>query len=329
MKPAVEMLLTAETIDADAVREARQSTDRLTGQFGRRLWHSLRRMMAFALARPYVSRELPAWGHVYRILVGGFQADHLWAGQPERWVRGKIHGYEMPLRIAGWSNRATYFLRRYYDLPTQLLVRQTLKSGDTFVDIGANEGMIALVASRAVGSSGKVIAFEPNPSARGIFERTICRNAIRNIDLRAAGLSNEAGELPLFIPDINSGEATFTRLRGAPGRSVVCLLLLGDAALKDEAPSLIKIDVEGFEARVLRGLEQTLRRLRPVLSIELIAGHLKRDGEDPQSVIRLLREFGYEGVRLGLGRRGELTLGAIPDPWIDGDYLFLPKSSVA
>jgi hypothetical protein len=67
------------------------------------------------------------------------------------WMRGKLHGYEMSLDLGNWSNRQTYFLGRFYDLPTQLVLLSCLRPDDIFVDIGANEGMISLLASRLVG----------------------------------------------------------------------------------------------------------------------------------------------------------------------------------
>jgi FkbM family methyltransferase len=206
----------------------------------------VRRAIAIHVARPYIVRELPGWGRLYRYLVGSFENDSLWAGQQERWIRGKLHGYEMPLRISGWSNRGTYFLGRFYDLPTQLLIQQRLKAGDTFVDIGANEGMISLVASRAVGPTGRVIAFEPNPSVRSVLTRTIHRNSIRNIEVEPYGVSDAPGELTLFVPDINTGEGTFTPLHDVAGSSVTCPVVRGDEALANVSPTLIKIDVEGF-----------------------------------------------------------------------------------
>ena len=282
----------------------------------------IRRAVAINLVRPYVSRELPGWGYLYRFFVGSFQNDRLWKGQPERWVRGKLHGYEMPLDISGWSNRGTYFLRRFYDLPTQLLVQDCLKSGDTFIDIGANEGMISLGASRAVGVAGKVISFEPNPAVREVLSRTIRLNGIGNIEVRAAGLSDEAGEMTLFVPDINSGEGTFTAVEGVAGSTVTCPVVVGDHDLDGVDPALIKIDVEGFEMRVLRGLKKTLLRAKPAISIELIDRHLARDGQSAASVVAYLRTLGYEGKRLSLTRQKTLKLGPIPDPWVDGDYLF-------
>lgn len=116
---------------------------------------SLYRSAVIGLVRPYTRRELPGWGYLYRNLVGSFEKDLIWRGERERWVRGKLHGYEILVRIEGWSNRHTFFLERFYDLPTQLLLQRALRESDTVVDVGANEGMMTLLGSRLVGSKGR------------------------------------------------------------------------------------------------------------------------------------------------------------------------------
>lgn len=284
---------------------------------------ALYRALVIALVRPVTRRELPGWGILYRRLVGSFEKDGLWQGASERWVRGKLHGYEMSLRISGWSNRHTFFLERFYDLPTQLLLQKILRAGDLFVDVGANEGMITLLAARLVGPRGRVLAFEPNPVPRAILERNLVCNGIGNVAVRAAGLGDSAAEMSLFVPSINTGEGSFTAPgEGQDGAQVTCSVHVGDEVIGDLPPRLIKVDVEGFEARVLNGLERTLTSARPVLVLELVDRHLKRDGQSPAQVAAWLSARGYRGARLGLTRAKELAFGPMPDPWQDGDYVF-------
>lgn len=283
----------------------------------------LYRRGVIALAKPYIRRELPGWGKVYRGLIGSHERDWLWRGEPERWIRGKFHGFEMPVRIDGWSNRFTFFLERFYDLPTQLLMQRILQEGDVFVDVGANEGMMTLLGAKLVGPSGRVIAFEPNPTPRGILERSLERNAIANVELHAAGLGDEAGELRLFVPRINTGEGSFTKpADDSAGDYVSCPVLVGDLVIGDRRPKLIKADVEGFEAHVLKGLEGVLRSARPMIVMEMIAGHLARDQQSPQELCDWLASLGYEGQRLSLRDRHTLELLPMTEEWQDGDYLF-------
>jgi FkbM family methyltransferase len=289
---------------------------------------SVYRCAIIALVKPYVRREFPGWGLLYRTFVGSHERDWFWKGEKERWIRGKFHGFEMSLRIGGWSNRSTFFLERFYDLPTQLLMKQVLDKGDIFVDVGANEGMMTLLGAKLVGPTGLVISFEPNPTPRSILDRSLKRNKIANVELHAAGLSDEAGELRLFVPRINTGEGSFTKPADATaGGYVSCPVLVGEQVIGDRQPRLVKVDVEGFEAHVLKGLTSVLRTARPIIVMEMIASHLARDGQSPQQLCEWLASFGYEGQRLSLRGRHALEFVPVTDEWQDGDYVFNPRQS--
>jgi hypothetical protein len=82
------------------------------------------------MVRPYIWHELPGWGRLYSRFVGDYRRDASWAGEPSRTIRGKLHGYEIDLDLSRWSERATYFLGRFYDLENQLLPTRILRPGD-------------------------------------------------------------------------------------------------------------------------------------------------------------------------------------------------------
>lgn len=283
----------------------------------------LYRKAVTALVRPYVRRELPGWGILYRRFVGSFERDWLWQGEPPRWVRGKLHGYRMSVRIGGWSNRHTYFLERFYDLPTQLLLKRVLRPGDCFVDIGANEGMMTLLGSHLVGDGGSVISFEPNPVPADILEGNLFENRIGNVTLHRMGLGEAGGTLPLFVPDINTGEGSFSEpTDSTSGTFVACSVGVGDTMLKEAIPRLIKIDVEGFEAQVIAGLHKTIERTKPIVTMELIARHLARAETTPTAILQWFHDAGYTTHRLGLTKRQALDLRPLTPAWRDGDYVF-------
>jgi FkbM family methyltransferase len=287
------------------------------------------RKAVIALVRPYTRRELPGWGYLYRAFVGSFEKDRLWQGEGERWVRGKLHGYEMSLRIGGWSNRHTFFLERFYDLPTQLLLMKALRPGDIFVDVGANEGMMTLLGARLVGESGRVLSFEPNPKVAAILKRNLRRNAIANVELHEMGLSDAESELELFVPEINTGQGSFAQSDdGDAGSSVTCPVRIGDAVIGERNPRLIKIDVEGFEGHVLKGLRKTIERARPIICVELIAEHQARAGTTPAEIIAWLQSCGYQAFRLGLSRRKALSLEPLGGFERDCDAVFAPEGEI-
>jgi hypothetical protein len=135
--------------------------------------------------------------------------------------------------------------------------------------------------------------------------------------------------LALSVPNINSGEATFGRsVYGDAVKKVNAHVRVGDAELADETPRFIKIDVEGFELQVLRGLRETLRRARPIVSLEIIGQHLKNAGTMPADIAAEMKAAGYQGWRLSHAGHAGATHVALanpgsfePDTW--GDFLWL------
>ncbi|MEH2496233.1 FkbM family methyltransferase [Bradyrhizobium sp. AZCC 1678] len=291
--------------------------------------HAVKHALA-KLLRPYIYKELPGWGRLHRLFVGGYEADHDWQGLDRVWMRGKLHGYEMSLDLSNWSNRQTYFLGRFYDLPTQLVLLSSLRPSDTFVDIGANEGMISLLASRLVGDHGRVLAFEPNPVPRAIFTSAIERNGIENIHVFSFGLGSREEVLTLKVPKGNSGEASFAKSNYSSNdlNKVECQLKVADGMLRAEAPRLIKIDVEGFEFNVLNGLSETLKQHRPGLILEM-SGQLARNAETSLAEIStFLRDRHYRPYMLAIRSRRKLQL--IDQPLTESthaDFLWLHPSN--
>ena len=285
------------------------------------------------LLRPYIVRELPGWGKLYDNFIGYHSADPRWREDRPRWIVGKLHGYEIPLDLGYWVNRTTFFLGRYYDLPTQLLIQSVLNKGDTFVDIGANEGMISLLGSRLVGSTGKVISFEPNPKPRTVFQAALDKNQITNVEIFPVGLGDRQDELTLTVPRMNSGEGSFGRPDFASDQVEVmkCTTAVGDEILANAMPKLIKIDVEGFELIVLRGLSKTIERAKPLLIVETSMKHLRNAGTELDDLLEFMNERDYLSYEIGTIRskgRRKLSLAK----WrprqsdLDSDFLWLHKS---
>jgi FkbM family methyltransferase len=295
---------------------------------------ALRHFATHALVRPYVWRELPGWGKAMQLVNQG-REDKVWQHGGSVVMRGKLHGLLLNLDLRTWSNRVTWFLGRYYDLGTQLLVGGLLEPGDLFVDIGANEGMIALVGSLTVGDSGKVIAFEPNPAPRQVFERNLADNHITNVEIIPAGASDAPGMLELHVHGINTGGGSFAVSGDTPSGDlhiVTCPVAVPDVVLECLSPSLVKIDVEGFESHVLAGLAHTIERARPTIVMEMIADHLARAGSAPGDICDSMAAHGYRGYRMRLSgptasQRLDLeALGA--GDWQDGDVVWIAADRV-
>jgi FkbM family methyltransferase len=239
-------------------------------------------------------------------------------------VRGKLHGYVMQLDLSNWSDRQAWLLGRFYDLPTQLFLTHLLRPGDHFADIGANVGMITLLAARLVQPGGRVDSFEPNPVAMSRLREVCAHNRLETVvHTHALGMSDQPGELELCVPTAHTGTGTFARIpaeqESAGASRHKCRIETGDRILLDlvQGPLTIKIDVEGFESYVLRGLHETIRRHRPAIVLETVPGHLRRAGSSVHELVELLHSHGYEGFALSTrrsGRRHRLVMERLAQP---------------
>jgi len=167
--------------------------------------------------------------------------------------------------------------------------------------------MVPLLASRLVGPHGRVDSIEPNPSSAARLRRTLADNRTSNVFAHQCGLSDEPGALTLSIPDINSGEATLAPSQYPDGtvEHVEVEVRRGDDVVKaDPRLKLIKIDVEGFECRVLDGLQRTLTVVRPMVITEVISEHLRRAGFTVEDLVDRMTAYQYRPLCMGTRRRG-------------------------
>ncbi|MGD9690176.1 MAG: FkbM family methyltransferase [Phycisphaerales bacterium] len=277
--------------------------------------------------------ELPKWRGVLNRVAGW---NHL-HDAPRKRVKGKLHGFWMDLDLADWSDRWVYFLGRYYEGHTQLLFQLALRPGDTFVDIGANIGMTTLCAAALVRPEGRIVSFEPNPR---VFERLkghVAANGLESIvELRNRGVADAPGELELHVPR-HTGQASFALVHEEQPTEVHRVPVgVGDDELKGVAggPMFIKIDVEGYECRVLQGLKGTLASRRPAVMTEVLPKHLIRAGSSVEELFALMHGLGYEAYNVEYtdalwGWPGTLALRRLAGPQakLSDDLLWLAKGS--
>jgi FkbM family methyltransferase len=178
-------------------------------------------------------------------------------------------------------------------------VDSSLRPGMVFLDIGANEGFYSIFASRRVGNSGRVVAFEPSDREFERLQRNISLNKANNIQAESIALAEAPGRGKLRICEYgHEGQNTlgdFAHDVRQCGDQAVDIQRLDDY-LSDhpfDRVDFIKMDVEGAEQRVLEGARQTLARYRPVILLELNDRALRFQGANCQSVVSLLRSDGY------------------------------------
>jgi len=177
-----------------------------------------------------------------------------------------------------------------------------LKTG-SIVDIGANIGIYSLLIRNE--TALPVIAFEPQPFLFDILKVNVSHNNLAEVDCRNVACGDCEGEL-LFYLGINgsvvpedkrdqfdeeqkaAGDKLANEYRRHPGVATVPVSTL-DAQLSDtKGVSLLKLDVEGFEWRVLTGAKQVLKENKPILFIELHPTEIPKHGGSVSEIFKML-----------------------------------------
>jgi FkbM family methyltransferase len=220
-------------------------------------------------------------------------------GGPDDRVRIRVspHNYEMELSRADWMERFTIDTGYFFHAEIIAALQHFLRPGDSFVDVGANVGFVTLTGARLVGPAGQVFSFEPNRDLAGRLLRTFEENGIGNVSLSRIALADRTGELVL-VSDNHHGNRHVSTDPKASGDSVP--VSRADDQLRDKLPEhkriLIKIDVEGAEMMVLRGMTDLIGRSNMVFLIEINDEMLRRNGASAGEVFALMQGAGYTAL---------------------------------
>jgi FkbM family methyltransferase len=171
----------------------------------------------------------------------------------------------------------------------RFLKSDLLKPGATVIECGAHHGSHTILLSRWVGNNGKVIVVEPIPENVAILERNIEINQLKNVIVvdKAAGPSG--GHISMTQ---NSNGAVSMMPRGK-NIQIECIALDMLSQELSLAPTLIKIDVEGFEYQVLEGCKSILSTV-PALVIEVHTLSLPRYGKKFEDLWKLVDHNLYD-----------------------------------
>ncbi len=146
-------------------------------------------------------------------------------------------------------------------------LHRLIDPGDVVIDAGANVGYLTSLAATRAGRGGKVTAFEPHPRVLELLERNSDRwsteYGVANVSVHGLALSSRSGEGTLVAGpafDANMGLAALApdASARAGGDSIPVTLARLDEVAGEERLGLLKIDVEGHEAEVLRGANRLL-----------------------------------------------------------------------
>jgi FkbM family methyltransferase len=211
-------------------------------------------------------------------------------------------GSAMLLNINEHVQRWIYYFG-VYETDTATLFRELAKPGMTVVDVGANVGQYTLLAASSVGPTGYVHAFEADKRNFELLEANLAQNDYRSVKPNAVALSDTTGAVTLYSANSdNAGEHSLyqfdTTMRGQSIPAVTLDQYMESAFLGSTGHvDLIKIDVQGAEAKVLKGAEATLREHLPLVICEFEERWLQGMGSSTIELKAWLRSLGYAAYR--------------------------------
>lgn len=204
--------------------------------------------------------------------------------------------WDLPLLVHPDEQIGRCILRRgLFDLTVSETILRLTDPGDVAVDVGANLGYVTSLLARAVGPTGRVVAFEPHPEIFELLTTNVDSWAAypdaATVELHRLALSACAGEADLALPEAfrrNMGSAGLVGDRGPSADSLERVQVRRmDEIVTADRIGLLKIDVEGHELGVLQGADSLLsdQRIRDIVFEDFRA--------PPTDTTRFLEGFGY------------------------------------
>lgn len=138
----------------------------------------------------------------------------------------------------------------------------TVRPGQTVVDVGANQGIFTLLFAKLVGCEGRVVALEPQPALFAALDDNCRLNAVEHVTRLQMAAGERRSQGLLHCSRFNRGD---NRLSDSlTGPSVPVNIAALDDLLPAEMVNLVKIDVQGYELHVVKGMQQILDRARDI-----------------------------------------------------------------
>ncbi len=172
---------------------------------------------------------------------------------------------------------------------TQAAMKAHIRSGTCFWDIGCNVGFMTVLGSRMVGPRGQVYSFDPVPKHTQATEHNVQSNNFTQTKVVQMAISDKPGTAKFAVQAIASQS---TLIESGMNREGATIIEVRTASVDDliehegfRAPDAVKIDVEGAEVDVLKGMYKTLRKNHPTIILDTHGEHMK--------CAQLLNEAGY------------------------------------
>ncbi|MFN0111793.1 MAG: FkbM family methyltransferase [Blastocatellia bacterium] len=188
------------------------------------------------------------------------------------------------------ASRAVYF-SGLPDYREMRFILDFLRPGDQFIDVGANIGLYTLLALSAVGPTGYVHSFEPNPTVVRVLNESLQLNSADNVAVHEIGLADTEGVVAFSMTE-DDCTAHIVEQSASSARTEIPIGRL-DRILDSVPYAMAKFDIEGYEPFAIRGASRLLQEHNPPVMLIEMAGYSERYGITTPDFIAELEQLGY------------------------------------
>ena len=173
-------------------------------------------------------------------------------------------------------------------------IQNFIREGDVVVDIGANLGYYALLESRIVGGSGIVYAIEPSPDNIDALKENIKLNGYTNIECFTIGIGDKEEIAKMFMsPHSNLNSLVIQKNKKTIGNIDIQITTLDNFLKGKKQPDFIRMDVEGYEYNIIKGMKGLLNSKKPLKIFMELHPHIM-EKDKTIFVLKSLMESGFE-----------------------------------
>ena len=240
-----------------------------------------------------------------------------WISLHPVWRAGRVRVWGNRLRPPTFDRWLALWLHRagLIGAADRKFIQAHVKPGMTVVDIGANQGLYTLLFSRLTGESGKVLAFEPDDLLQGALRENLDFNRAHNVQPFHLALGAKRGAMTLYRSLLNSGDNRLSAKSAGEGprQAVPVQIERLDEVLTGRRLDFVKMDVQGWEMEVFRGMQGLLdapANTQMTIYFEYWPQGLRDAGSEPSEPLAFLIQNGFTIYSL----RGSELAGMISDP---------------
>jgi len=175
--------------------------------------------------------------------------------------------------------------------------QNSIKPGDTVLDIGAHIGYYTLMAAKRVGKKGKVYAFEPNQDNCALLTKNLKLNNFKNVVLVNKAVSRSSGKVKFFLSNVSTGMHSLIDIDNKSENIIeIEAVSLNDFfGKKIPTVSIIKMDIEGGEYAALDGMDRLLKKNKHMtILIEFSPYSIIKAEKSPRDFLNLLMSYGFK-----------------------------------